>query len=111
MDSAHAEKHAGDETPPQVGTAELQEDTVYITDTNVEGRGNLRLAKDDHTVLIPQPSDDPNDPLNWSDYKKHVVLFVISFAAFLPDYGSAVGAVTLMPQAMYVTLCAVHHEK
>lgn len=42
---------------------------------------------------------NPDDPLNWSSLKKHAILFSISFAALLPDYGSAVGAVTLIPQA------------
>ena len=51
------------------------------------------------TNSIPQPSDDPQDPLNWSWLRKHAVLFTISAAAFLPDYGSAAGAVTLIPQA------------
>ncbi|CAH0051945.1 unnamed protein product [Clonostachys solani] len=58
-----------------------------------------KLAKDGHTVLIPQPSDDPEDPLNWSPFKKHLVLFIISWAALLPDYGSGSGAVTLLQQA------------
>lgn len=61
---------------------------------------NYRLTNDDRTVLIPQPSFDPNDVLNWSWKKKHIILFVISCTAFLPDYGSATGAVTLIPQSM-----------
>ncbi len=52
--------------------------------------------------LIPQPSDDPNDPLNWSWGAKHLMLFIVSLTAFLPDFGSAIGAVTLLPQAMCV---------
>ncbi|KAH8112106.1 MFS general substrate transporter [Phellopilus nigrolimitatus] len=31
-----------------------------------------------HIVLVPQPSDDPNDPLNWPQWKKHIVFFVLS---------------------------------
>ena len=50
-------------------------------------------------VRVPQPSDDPDDPLNWSSAKKHLLLFTISAAAFLPDYGTSIGAVTLIPQA------------
>lgn len=64
----------------------------------------VKLAADGHTRLIPQPSDDPNDPLNWSWIKKHTILFVVAAAAFLPDYGSATGAVTLQLQAEYVSL-------
>ena len=75
----------------------------YLIDIHTEDAikaSGLRLAKDGHTVLIPQPSDDRNDPLNWSWAKKHLILFVVSFASFLPDYGSATGAVTLIPQAV-----------
>ena len=61
---------------------------------------NYHLDKDGRTVLIPQPSSDPNDVLTWSWSKKHITLFVISATAFLPDYGSATGAVTLIPQSM-----------
>lgn len=60
---------------------------------------NYQLASDGNTVLIPQPSSDSNDPLTWSWQKKHAILFVIAATAFLPDYGSAVGAVTLIPQS------------
>jgi hypothetical protein len=80
-------------------SSDLKDSEGYIAQVDTEHHGNLKLAKDGHTVLIPQPSDDIRDPLNWSPVKKHVILFIISFAAFLPDYGSAVGAVTLIPQA------------
>ncbi|KZT19176.1 MFS general substrate transporter [Neolentinus lepideus HHB14362 ss-1] len=62
----------------------------------------LKVARDGHTVLIPQPSDDPDDPLNWSTAKKHAILFIVGATALLPgqsDYGSATGAVTLLQQA------------
>ncbi|KAI0129446.1 major facilitator superfamily domain-containing protein [Xylariales sp. AK1849] len=61
--------------------------------------GSVKLAKDGRTRLIPQPSDDPNDPLNWSSRKKHLILYTIALSAVLADYGSATGAVTLLPQA------------
>ena len=75
----------------------------YIIDAGDIDRRNLKLARDGHTILIPQPSDDPNDPLNWSRTKKHIILFIVSAAAFLPDYGSATGAVTLLPQSAFVS--------
>ena len=61
---------------------------------------DVLLAKDGHTVLLPQPSSDPNDPLNWSTFKKHLILIIISCTALLPDYGSATGAVTLLQQSV-----------
>ena len=33
-------------------------------------------------VLIPQPTDDPLDPLNWSSRRKLLNLFVVTAAAF-----------------------------
>lgn len=78
---------------------EFQENEGYVVDAEEAGVGTAKLAKDGRTRLIPQPSDDPNDPLNWSTTKKHIILFIIAFASFLPDYGSATGAVTLIPQA------------
>ena len=88
----HLEKRAD-------GIHEYQESEGYIIDTEETGATGLKLAKDGRTRLIPQPSDDPHDPLNWSWVKKHCILFIVAFAAFLPDYGSATGAVTLIPQA------------
>ena len=44
----------------------------------------LKLANDGKTVLIPQPSNDPNDPLNWSYAKKISILLVVSATAYLP---------------------------
>lgn len=64
------------------------------------GEAGVQTAKDGVTVLIPQPSTDPNDPLNWSPMKKHYILFVISVVAFMADFGSSMGIVTLLPQAL-----------
>ena len=33
--------------------------------------------KNKHIVLAPQPSEDPNDPLNWSAFQKYLVCFVL----------------------------------
>lgn len=60
-DAKYGEGHGGD----------LQ---VYKSSSDSE---NLKLAKDGKTVLIPQPSDDPDDPLNWSWKKKHVGFDII----------------------------------
>lgn len=45
---------------------------------------HLKTTKDGSTILIPQPSSDPNDPLNWSQTKKNVILAVISFTGLFP---------------------------
>ena len=65
---------------------------------------NAKVAHDGHTVLIPQPSNDPNDPLNWSASRKSLSLAIIGLTAFLPDYGSSTGAITNLVQPLYEPL-------
>ena len=52
--------------------------------SEVEELSTTKVAEDDHTILIPQPTNDPNDPLNWTFAKKHLMLAIISFISFLP---------------------------
>lgn len=33
--------------------------------------------------LVPQPSDDPRDPLNWPTWKKFFTLAIVSYASFV----------------------------
>ncbi|KAJ5815642.1 hypothetical protein N7474_007419 [Penicillium riverlandense] len=99
------------EKPEPVGLGSNQSDSsldleqkgeregYVLSAQDVQTRRELKTTSDGQTILIPQPSDSPYDPLNWSQYKKHLVLIVISCTAFLPDYGSATGAVTLDVQA------------
>ncbi|KAM5354823.1 hypothetical protein ACJ41O_001469 [Fusarium nematophilum] len=69
------------------GTVTLDQSAAGVNDdSNDLKRGS---GKDSHVVLVPQPSDDPNDPLNWSGAKKGVVLSVIlmgtAFVCVIPS--------------------------
>ncbi len=80
-----------DDSNPQVQTKqESQHD---------DGCQDMESVQKGHTVLAPQPSTDPNDPLNWLSTKKMTMLLVISVTAFLPDFGSSMGAVTSVVQS------------
>ena len=69
--------------------------------TEVKG-GHPKTA--DHVVLIPQPSDDPEDPLNWPLSKKILMLSIVSFA-------SCIGlAQQLANQAGYFPQAALYHK-
>ncbi|KAL4750795.1 hypothetical protein BDW72DRAFT_175327 [Aspergillus terricola var. indicus] len=49
-------------------------------------------------LLVPQPSDDPNDPLNWPLWKRDLTIFALSLVAVLCATTSSVmaaGTVTL----------------
>ena len=59
------------------GTAPFNDDPNALARTAYKGI-DLSLLKhgtgrNAHIVLVPQPSDDPNDPLNWPKWKKHMV--------------------------------------
>lgn len=51
----------------------------------------LKLSEDGSKVLWPQPTDDPNDPQNWSDRRKTLHLLVITLASVVPDFDSGIG--------------------
>lgn len=40
-------------------------------------------AENESIKLIPQPTDDPTDPLNWSTAKKLSTLFIVTLAGFI----------------------------
>ncbi|KAK7203590.1 major facilitator superfamily domain-containing protein [Myxozyma melibiosi] len=42
-----------------------------------------RLKRDGDIILVPQPSDSINDPLNWSTRKKDLVLTVLCLASIM----------------------------
>ncbi|CZR62199.1 related to HOL1 protein [Phialocephala subalpina] len=85
---------------PKVSAEDIRDekDTTNIEETPPSPIADLKMHHDGSTILVPQPSSDPNDPLNWSVMKKHVFLFVIAVTAFLPDYGSSTGAITNLVQ-------------
>ncbi len=69
------------ETLEEVDLDQIGEREGYLLDASL-GHAvtrHLKTTKDGATILIPQPSDDPNDPLNWSQAKKNAILMVISF--------------------------------
>ncbi|KIH87539.1 hypothetical protein SPBR_04914 [Sporothrix brasiliensis 5110] len=52
-------------------------------------------------ALVPQPSDDPEDPLNWSFAKKHAAMFILALESLLVKFSAtliAPGAHSLAAQ-------------
>jgi len=55
----------------------------------------------DDIVLIPQPSNDINDPLNWPKWKKIVAFVTICFFSFLAGWvlgGISIGIPSIMDE-------------
>jgi hypothetical protein len=49
-------------------------------------------------VLLPQPSDDPADPLLWTSTKKHLLLVTLAWGAFVTDFISGLGSSLILAQ-------------
>ncbi|KAG0650581.1 hol1 [Hyphodiscus hymeniophilus] len=57
-------------------------------------------------ILVPQPSDDPNDPLNWPLWKRDLILFVLSVVSiFATCLGPILAANTLTLSLFFSDLC------
>ncbi|KAF2027514.1 MFS transporter-like protein [Setomelanomma holmii] len=74
---------------PHVPATVILSEEQHITNEATVGlkRGT---GKDADIILIPQPSEDPNDPLNWSTTKKWVIMSIVA-------YGSVLYAAVLAP--------------
>jgi len=64
-----------------------------------EVASRLKLSPDGKTVLWPQPTDDPEDPQNWSEWRKTVQLIIITLASVVPDFDSAIGIASIFALA------------
>ncbi|KAI4712679.1 hypothetical protein J4E89_002947 [Alternaria sp. Ai002NY15] len=70
-------------------------------------------GRDADVILIPQPSEDPNDPLNWSYTKKMTIMVIVAYGSVLyaavlapllspalvviaADFGKSVGDITVI---------------
>ncbi|WBW72464.1 transmembrane transporter [Schizosaccharomyces osmophilus] len=68
--------------------------TIMVKDHHYASSENSELKRDGDIVLQPQPSDDPNDPLNWEPYRKNwhiamICVFTLVTSAIANDAGSA----------------------
>ncbi|KAF7323703.1 MFS general substrate transporter [Mycena kentingensis (nom. inval.)] len=59
----------------------------------------LKLSRDGTKVLWPQPTDSANDPQNWSDRRKSIMLIIITLAAIVPDFDSGIGIAAIFKLA------------
>ncbi|KAJ7264475.1 MFS general substrate transporter [Mycena haematopus] len=58
--------------------------------SSIESSSNEAVKLDHKGLpLIPQPSDDPEDPLNWSRTQKYIIVCISSLVAFLGTFALA----------------------
>lgn len=73
--------------------------TYFVKEQGPNSGDGLKLARDGITILIPQPSDDPEDPLNWSWGRKHKALAALLLPSLLTDWGMTWGTTLFEAQA------------
>ena len=95
-----SEREAFDTNAVTIDEKKIAIDGYVVGADDYDEGSNLKKTADGRIALIPQPSDSPDDPLNWSPAKKAITLAIVGFIAFLPDYTAGTGIVTLIPQAM-----------
>ncbi|KAI5481019.1 hypothetical protein MNV49_006205 [Pseudohyphozyma bogoriensis] len=89
--------------------ADLEHDNGQVTlFADANNSAGLKLAKDGRTILIPQPSDDPRDPLNWPEWKKMSLLLILAFAAYGGDFQSGAGIPLINVQGEEWNMTATH---
>ncbi|KAF2475556.1 serine/threonine kinase 16 [Lindgomyces ingoldianus] len=73
----------------------------HAHEEDLPGTVNLQVAEGDDTAygqaLFPVPAEDPNDPLQWSNTKKSLILAVCSLYSFL-------GNSALLGPSVYISL-------
>ncbi|KAI9788703.1 MAG: hypothetical protein M1816_006754 [Peltula sp. TS41687] len=52
-------------------------------------------------ILVPQPSDDPNDPLNWPLWKRDLIIVILSIVSILAACLSSILAANTLTLSLY----------
>lgn len=61
----------------EISNTEWVPGTVYLVD--IDRSLQVQHNGQSDIVLIPQPSDDPNDPLLWSQTKKNIQFAILFY--------------------------------
>ncbi|KAL8856982.1 MAG: hypothetical protein Q9178_006387 [Gyalolechia marmorata] len=61
----------------------------------------VKYDKSNTIILVPQPSDDPNDPLNWPLWKRDIILLILSTISIIASTLSPLLAANTVTLAIY----------
>lgn len=61
----------------------LDDETAHHGDAVAAEGLKHGTGKESHIVLAPQPSDDPNDPLNFPMWRKELIIIILCMGAML----------------------------
>lgn len=84
------------------GTAHvLQGDERREVEQTAARRLGLKYDKTGTILLVPQPSDDPNDPLNWPLWKRDTIIFLLSLLSVIATTLSPILAANTVSLSIY----------
>ncbi|KAA8894039.1 major facilitator superfamily domain-containing protein [Sphaerosporella brunnea] len=66
--------------PHVPGTVRLYDDASSASFSTAQQHTHLKHGRD-NILLVPQPSNSPNDPLNWPPWKRDLTLFILCFCS------------------------------
>ena len=73
----------------------------YVLDpSHYPGDASALKTSADGLILIPQPLDTEDDPLNWSPGRKWAIVGIIAYIAALADYTGGTAIITVIPQSL-----------
>jgi MFS family permease len=95
---------------PDLTTAEEREKKEQHLEADAEIIGTIIIAEDstDRQALRPQPSLDPNDPLNWPTSQKYITYLSICFFTFLATVNSSKFTVAIVPLSKEFHVSTTH---
>ncbi|KAF2084190.1 MFS transporter [Saccharata proteae CBS 121410] len=89
------------------GTATLdyaareRRDHQHHQDIDIDPRLKYDRSGPHPIVLVPQPSDDPNDPLNWPLWRRDLILFILSILGVIASTLSPLLAANTVTLSLY----------
>ncbi|KAJ8102303.1 major facilitator superfamily domain-containing protein [Lipomyces tetrasporus] len=88
---------------PKLAAHERVPGTVHLYEAihGIDQFPSANLKRQGNIILVPQPSDSPNDPLNWTTRKKDFVLFIICLESIMASTVSPILASSTIVLVLY----------
>jgi MFS family permease len=83
------------------GTAKVLQDGRLAEESALARDPSLKYDITGKILLVPQPSDDPNDPLNWPRWKRDTITAILSFLSVIAATLSPLLAADTVSLAIY----------
>ncbi|OAQ99203.1 hypothetical protein LLEC1_02269 [Akanthomyces lecanii] len=87
-------------TDVQVASRSLEKGSEPAPRKATLGNVRLRSQENDEIILIPTPSSDPNDPLNWSQWRKKYIAIVLCVAMAMCNFLAAGPSIAIVRTAI-----------